>query len=67
MYVGIEVTIGGILLLLRTVCISLSLTVSLGWIITFIIGERGGGSNAGYISTGFFGGQSSPIPYSLPS
>ena len=28
----------------------------LGWIVTFIIRERHGGSNAGYISSGFFGG-----------
>ncbi|KAG1767983.1 MFS general substrate transporter [Suillus occidentalis] len=27
-----------------------------GWIVTFIINARGGGSSSGYISTGFFGG-----------
>ncbi|KAH7098382.1 MFS general substrate transporter [Auriculariales sp. MPI-PUGE-AT-0066] len=27
-----------------------------GWVVTFIIDERGGGPNAGYISAGFFGG-----------
>ncbi|KIY70492.1 MFS general substrate transporter [Cylindrobasidium torrendii FP15055 ss-10] len=27
-----------------------------GWIVTFIISERGGGKSAGYISSGFFGG-----------
>ncbi|PPQ92297.1 hypothetical protein CVT25_008894 [Psilocybe cyanescens] len=27
-----------------------------GWIVTFIIHERGGGSSTGYISSGFFGG-----------
>ena len=27
-----------------------------GWIVTFVIRERGGGHNAGYISSGFFGG-----------
>ncbi|TFK19731.1 MFS transporter, partial [Coprinopsis marcescibilis] len=27
-----------------------------GWIVTFIIRERGGGPNSGYISSGFFGG-----------
>lgn len=27
-----------------------------GWIVTFIIDERGGGPNSGYISAGFFGG-----------
>ncbi|KAF8680184.1 tetracycline resistance protein [Rhizoctonia solani] len=39
-YVGVEVTIGG----------------NLGWIVTFVIEERGGGPSAGYISSGFFGG-----------
>lgn len=29
-----------------------------GWIVTFIIGERGGGAEAGYVSSGFFGGTS---------
>lgn len=29
-----------------------------GWIVTYIIEVRGGGSSAGYISSGFFGGQS---------
>lgn len=27
-----------------------------GWIVTYVIGARGGGSSSGYISTGFFGG-----------
>ncbi|KIM30930.1 hypothetical protein M408DRAFT_21744 [Serendipita vermifera MAFF 305830] len=27
-----------------------------GWIVTFIISERGGGPSSGYISSGFFGG-----------
>ncbi|CAE6460672.1 unnamed protein product [Rhizoctonia solani] len=27
-----------------------------GWIVTFIIEERGGGASAGYVSSGFFGG-----------
>jgi fucose permease len=27
-----------------------------GWIVTFIINERGGGPASGYISSGFFGG-----------
>ncbi|KAG6812461.1 hypothetical protein H0H92_002726 [Tricholoma furcatifolium] len=27
-----------------------------GWIVTFIINERGGGHSSGYISSGFFGG-----------
>jgi fucose permease len=27
-----------------------------GWIVTFLIAERGGGAEAGYVSSGFFGG-----------
>lgn len=27
-----------------------------GWIVTFMINERGGGASAGYVSSGFFGG-----------
>ena len=27
-----------------------------GWIVTFLVSERGGGPSAGYISSGFFGG-----------
>jgi fucose permease len=29
-----------------------------GWIVTFIEQKRGGGATAGYISSGFFGGES---------
>lgn len=28
-----------------------------GWIVTFLINERGGGKSAGYVSSGFFGGR----------
>lgn len=31
-----------------------------GWIATFIISERGGGAEAGYVSSGFFGGTFHP-------
>ena len=27
-----------------------------GWIVTFVIDKRGGGTSAGYMSSGFFGG-----------
>ncbi|KAB5590880.1 hypothetical protein CTheo_5663 [Ceratobasidium theobromae] len=27
-----------------------------GWVVTFVVEERGGGTSAGYISSGFFGG-----------
>jgi fucose permease len=30
--------------------------ISTGWIVTFIINERGGGPASGYISSGFFAG-----------
>ncbi|KAF9021400.1 MFS general substrate transporter [Hymenopellis radicata] len=36
-----------------------------GWIVTFIISERGGGPSAGYISSGFFGGRSYRWPLAL--
>ena len=32
-----------------------------GWIVTFIIGERGGDARAGYVSSGFFGGKYCPF------
>ncbi|CAE6462646.1 unnamed protein product [Rhizoctonia solani] len=35
--------------------VGLEVTIG-GWIVTFIIDERGGGPSAGYISSGFFGG-----------
>ena len=31
-----------------------------GWTVTYIIQRRGGGPSAGYISSGFFGGKSTP-------
>ncbi|CCO32693.1 Bypass of stop codon protein 6 [Rhizoctonia solani AG-1 IB] len=37
------------------VYVGLEVTIG-GWIVTFIIDERGGGPSAGYISSGFFGG-----------
>ncbi|KAL1714221.1 major facilitator superfamily domain-containing protein [Schizophyllum commune] len=43
-YVGTEVTLGG------------ELNRWTGWIVTFVIDERGGGSSSGYLSSGFFGG-----------
>lgn len=57
-YVGTEVTIGGELF--RSAChVNVSLSKALvGWTVTYIIEERGGGPSAGYISSGFFGGLS---------
>ncbi|QRW20642.1 major facilitator superfamily transporter [Rhizoctonia solani] len=37
------------------VYVGLEVTIG-GWIVTFIIDERGGGPSSGYISSGFFGG-----------
>ena len=34
----------------------------IGWIVTFILEKRGGGENSGYISSGFFGGESPMSP-----
>jgi len=28
-----------------------------GWIVTYLIGERGAGPSAGYVSSGFFAGE----------
>lgn len=54
-YVGVEVTMGGVSRLL--VRHRSTLTENSGWIVTYIIRVRGGGPSAGYISSGFFGGQ----------
>jgi hypothetical protein len=34
------------------------LTFGIGWIVTFIINERGGGPSSGYVSTGYYAGLS---------
>ncbi|KAF5381269.1 hypothetical protein D9615_008376 [Tricholomella constricta] len=44
-----------ILTIFAVIYIGIEVTVG-GWIVTFIIRERGGGHSAGYISSGFFGG-----------
>ncbi|KAG6820387.1 hypothetical protein H0H93_001157 [Arthromyces matolae] len=52
-YIGVEVTLGGT----RGSYIPENLSEPYpGWIVTFIIRERGGGHSSGYISSGFFGG-----------
>ena len=56
-YVGVEVTLGG-----ETVITPFKLAIPIaiwitGWIVTFIEQKRGGGATAGYISSGFFGGE----------
>ncbi|KAF5381396.1 hypothetical protein D9615_008421 [Tricholomella constricta] len=44
-----------ILTILAVIYIGIEVTVG-GWIVTFIIRERGGGHSAGYIASGFFDG-----------
>ncbi|KAI3602528.1 hypothetical protein WG66_009312 [Moniliophthora roreri] len=55
-YVGVEVTIGGRLLVAWIRDADAELFSPAGWIVTFIIRERQGGPSSGYISSGFFGG-----------
>ncbi|EEB94747.1 hypothetical protein MPER_06391 [Moniliophthora perniciosa FA553] len=55
-YVGVEVTIGGRLLVVWIRDADVELTTPVSWIVTFIIRERQGGPSSGYISSGFFGG-----------
>lgn len=42
--------------MVKTLAMNIIVDFYLGWIVTYIIDERGGGPNSGYISTGFFGG-----------
>lgn len=60
-YVGVEVTIGGTsgLSFIPTGDVADPLV---GWIVTYVINERHGGANSGYISSGFFGGKSRNLP-----
>ncbi|KAG6902168.1 hypothetical protein C0995_003642 [Termitomyces sp. Mi166 len=44
-----------ILTVLTVIYVGVEVTLG-GWIVTFIIRERGGGHSSGYISSGFFGG-----------
>jgi hypothetical protein len=46
-----------ILSIFALVYIGVEITIG-GWIVTYVIEERGGGHDAGYISSGFFGGES---------
>ncbi|GLB45231.1 putative major facilitator superfamily protein [Lyophyllum shimeji] len=45
-----------VLTIFAIIYIGIEVTVG-GWIVTFIIRERGGGHASGYISSGFFGGE----------
>ena len=55
-YIGVEVTIGGIIFGNCMIFGSL-ITLKSGWIVTFLMLVRGGGPSSGYVSTGFFGGK----------
>lgn len=57
-YIGVEVTVGGALSIsFSSGSVLTNFREYLGWIVTFIIREREGGHSAGYISSGFFGGE----------
>ena len=56
-YVGLEVSIGGTFILARPFFTHVfTVSIDIGWIVTYIINERGGGPNSGYISSGYWGG-----------
>jgi fucose permease len=55
-YVGVEVTIGGMYHIPLLIHNFGNIDGRPGWIVTFIINVRGGGPSSGYISSGFFGG-----------
>ena len=56
-YVGVEVTLGGKQEVPRNFHRVAEQTLCSGWIVTFIEDKRHGGPSAGYISSGFFGGE----------
>ena len=56
-YIGIEVTIGGIICSLTSLLNNKFNNCTQGWIVTFLMLVRGGGPSSGYVSTGFFGGK----------
>ena len=57
-YVGIEVTLGGMSVVTAFLYAVPGSRRYSGWIVTYIIDVRGGGPSSGYISSGFFGGVS---------
>ena len=56
-YIGIEVTIGGINSFPQIVAQQMADNCKSGWIVTFLMIVRDGGPSSGYVSTGFFGGK----------
>ena len=55
-YIGIEVTIGGITFFTQMIAQQRVDICESGWIVTFLMIVRDAGPSAGYVSTGFFGG-----------
>lgn len=53
-YVGAEVTVGGLSSLF--VFEENAQAYLTGWIVSYAMKERGGGTSSGYLSTGFWGG-----------
>jgi fucose permease len=64
-YIGVEVTIGGMIFRVNYLIVSSLDYYKLGWIVTFLMIVRGGGPSSGYVSTGFFGGKYLIIPLIL--
>ena len=58
-YVGIQVTMGGTSHQNNLIAEALNTSVCTlqGWSVTYFLEERQGGSESGYISTGFFAGE----------
>ena len=64
-YIGVEVTIGGIICSPMSFLNKNLITVTQGWIVTFLMLVRGGGPSSGYVSTGFFGGKYLGNPFNF--
>jgi fucose permease len=56
-YIGVEVTIGGIIHFYIVAFNKKLNNCKSGWTASFLMLVRGGGPSSGYVSTGFFGGK----------
>jgi fucose permease len=56
-YIGVEVTIGGIIHFYKAAFNKKLNNRKSGWTASFLMLVRGGGPSSGYVSTGFFGGK----------
>lgn len=65
LYVGIEVTIGYVLVLIWS-RVGADLVLYRGWIVTFLLRRRGGGPSTGYVTSGFFGGMTAGRLFLIP-